>query len=133
MPSHRFPIRFERAYAALSSAVLLRPADAYMELDEREVRVRMGWAFRARFPRAAAATATPWTGRTLSRGVHGLRGRWLVNGAGSGIVEVTLRPAQRAWVMAFPVRLATLLVSVEDPAALVAALAPASGSPPAAP
>lgn len=133
MPPRRLPIRFERAYAVLSSALLLRPAAAYVELDEREVRVRMAWAFRARFPRAAVVAATPWTGRTLSRGVHGFRGRWLVNGAGTGIVEVTLRPAQRAWVLGFPIRLGTLLVSVEDPAALVAELVPPSeGAPPTA-
>jgi hypothetical protein len=54
--------------------------------------------------------------------VHGFAGRWLVNGSGDGIVSLELRPAQRAWVMGFPVRLRTLLVSVQDPAGLVAAL-----------
>ena len=119
----RFPIRFDRAYGVLSSALLLPPSAAFVELDGGVVRVQMGWAFRARFPRSAIAAATPDPRRPLSRGVHGFRGRWLVNGSGRGILRLELAPPQRALVLGFPVRLRTLLVSVDDPAGLAAALA----------
>lgn len=60
---------------------------------------------------------------SLTRGVHGWAGRWLVNGAGEGVLAIDLDPTQRARVAGFPVRLRQLLVSVEDPAALTRALA----------
>lgn len=118
----RWPIRFDRWYAALSRLLLLPPSDAFVELAGGEVRVRMSWAFRARFPRAAVASAAAHQHRPLSRGVHGLAGRWLVNGSADGLVELRLSPAQRAYVLGFAVRLEMLLVSVEDPAAAIRAL-----------
>ena len=125
MNSHRptrFPIRFDSGWRALFSVFLLRPADAFVEVDGDEVRVGMGWAFRARFPRAAVASARDLGRRPLSRGVHGFAGRWLVNGSGEGIVSLSLEPPQRAYVTGFPVRLRELLVSVESPARLRSAL-----------
>ena len=70
----RFPIRFERWYAALSSALLLRPSDSYVEIRNGEVECRMGWAFRARFPRLAVARVARLEQKPLSRGVHGFAG-----------------------------------------------------------
>ena len=45
-----------------------------------------------------------------------------MNGSGQGIVSIDLEPRQRGYVVGFPVRLRNLLVSVEDPAGLMAAL-----------
>ncbi len=118
----RFPIRFDRAYGVLSAALGMRPADSFVEVGAVEVRVQMAWSFRARFPRSAVASVAEHRGTPLSRGVHGLAGRWLVNGSGAGIVSVLLQPTQRARVLGFPVRLRNLLVSVDDPAGLMAAL-----------
>jgi hypothetical protein len=118
----RFPIRFDSGYRALSSLLLLAPSDSFVEVEGDEVRVRMGWAFRARFPRAAVASARDFGTRPLSRGVHGFAGRWLVNGSGEGIVSLSLEPRQRAYVLGFPVKLRELLVSVESPGALRSAL-----------
>jgi hypothetical protein len=118
----RFPIRFDRPYALLSRSLLLRPADSYIETDDVNVQVRMGWAFRARFARQAVATVTEFGRKPLSRGVHGWAGRWLVNGSGDGILDIELRPPQRAFVLGFPVRLRHLLVSVEEPVAVAGAL-----------
>ncbi len=118
----RYPISFDRWYALLSSLLGLPPSAAYLELDGAQVEVRMGWAFRSRFPRSAVgSTSTPDT-RPLSRGVHGFSGRWLVNGSGRGILSIHLNPVQRAYIMGVPVRLRELLVSVTDPPALAAAL-----------
>jgi hypothetical protein len=119
----RFPIRFDGAFGALSWAVLLPPSGAFVELGGGEVRVRMGWAFRARFPASAIVSVGPYRRVRLTRGVHGWAGRWLVNGSGDGILDLALSPEQRACVMGLPVRLRHLLVSVEDPAGVRAALA----------
>jgi len=53
----------------------------------------------------------------------GLGRRWLVNGAGDGILAIGFESRQRAYVTGFPVRLRQLPVSVEDLRALATALA----------
>ncbi|MBN2573768.1 MAG: hypothetical protein JXP73_04320 [Deltaproteobacteria bacterium] len=111
----RFPVRFDAWYRVLSSALLLPPSASYVEVSDGQVHARMGWGFRASFPKSAVAATSMLRGRPLSRGVHGWAGRWLVNGSGTGIVVIDLEPAQRAWVMGFPVRLHRLMVSVESP------------------
>jgi hypothetical protein len=116
--SIRFPIRFDAPYRVLSTALLIPPSSAYLELEEGEVRVRMAWAFRARFPRSAITSVVDHDRHPISRGAHGWGGRWLVNGSGQGIVTIKLEPTQRAYVLGFPVRLRELMVSVEDPEGL---------------
>ncbi len=123
MKQRRFPIQFDTWYKSLSSLLLLPPSSSYVEVSSEEVYVRMGWAFRSRFPRSAVASATEIHRRPLSRGVHGFGGRWLVNGSGRGIVSIHLVSIQRGYVMGFPVRLRELMVSVIDPAGLATALA----------
>jgi hypothetical protein len=114
----RFPIRFDAAYRVLSSVLLLPPSASFVEVDERNVTVRMGWAFRACFPCSAVASISRFERTPLSRGVHGFAGRWLVNGSGQGILAFELEPRQRGWVLGFPVQLRQLLVSVVEPDAL---------------
>ncbi|KAK9909754.1 hypothetical protein WJX75_006981 [Coccomyxa subellipsoidea] len=67
-------------------------------------------------------SATRYEGHPLSRGVHGLAGSWLVNGAGDRVLQVDLRAAGEARVLGLPVSLQTLLVSVDDPEALASSL-----------
>jgi hypothetical protein len=117
-----FPIRFDGWYRVLSSAVLIRPSRSDVVVRDAEVLVRMDWAFRARFPRSAVVAANDPQLRPLSRGVHGFAGRWLVNGSAQGLVAIDLDPTQRAFVLGFPLRLRRLVVSVERPEALLAAL-----------
>jgi hypothetical protein len=119
----RFPILFDSWYRGLSTLLLLRPSRSYLEVLGNEVQVRMGWGFRARFPKSAVVSVSEYRGPSpLSRGVHGLLGRWLVNGSGRNLVAIDLEPRQRAYVIGLPVRLHQLIVSVEDPAAVIAAL-----------
>jgi len=122
-PAARFPIKFEPAYALLSKALFISPADSYVEIEDGRVSVRMAWAFRANVDRSAVQ-GTSVLGRRvpLTRGVHGWAGRWLVNGAGDGILVISLNPRQRGYVMGVPVKLRELLVSVDDPSALATAL-----------
>jgi hypothetical protein len=119
----RFPIRFDAAYRVLSAALLLAPSDSFVDVEGDEVQVRMAWGFRARFPNSSVLSVTEYRQKPLSRGVHGWAGRWLVNGSGEGIVSIDLELHQRGYVLGFPVRLRNLLVSVEDPTGLMAALA----------
>lgn len=116
----RFPIRFDAWYRVMSSALLLLPGDAYLELggEGETVTVRMGWAFQSSFSRSAVASVDRLSGSVVSRGVHGFAGRWLVNGSGDRIAVIKLAPTQRARVLGVPVRLRELLVSVDDPDAL---------------
>jgi len=118
----RFPIRFDKWYGILSSALFLPPSGSFLEVDSDQVRVQMGWAFRSRFPKSAIAAVAKTDEHPLSRGVHGFAGRWLVNGSGQGILTIDLTPGQRGYVMGFPVRLRQLMVSVSDPEVLAAVL-----------
>jgi hypothetical protein len=122
MTTQRFPIRFDDWYRVLSTVVFLPPSNAYVLVEHDSVEVRMSWAFRARFPRSAVASATPAQMVVFSRGVHGFAGRWLINGSAEGLVNIDLAASQRGSVMGFPIRLRRLIVSVDDPAALVGAL-----------
>ena len=119
----RFPIRFEAWYRVLSSALLIRPSDSYVDVTDGAVFARMAWAFRAHFPRSAIVSARRLEQSPLGRGVHGLAGRWLVNGSGDRVVVLDLEPKQRARVLGFSVGLRQLMVSVDEPDELVELLA----------
>jgi hypothetical protein len=119
----RFPISFDGWYRVLWSALGLPPSRSYVSVDPEQVEVRMGWAFRSRFPRSAVESGSELDISPLSRGVHGFGGRWPVNGSGHGIVRLELSPRQRAYVVGIPVRLKSLLVSVAEPSALASAVA----------
>ena len=119
----RFAIRFDSWYRVLSGVLFLPPSSCFVEIQGEEVHAQMGWAFRTSFPRLAVASISRLKSRPMSRGVHGLSGRWLVNGSGEGIVVIDLQPAQRAHVLGIPVRLRQLMVSLEDPEGLQPRLA----------
>lgn len=93
-----------------------------IDIADDTVKVRLGWGFRATIPRTNITHAAPGRGRPFSRGAHGWRGRWLVNGSGQGLVVLTIEPATRAWVTGVPVRLRELTVSVVAPSELIEAL-----------
>jgi hypothetical protein len=113
----RIPIKYGRL-SWLLTLCGVPPRAAYLEWGDDEIAVRMGWSFRATFARAEVATAAR-VGKVISVGAHGWRGRWLVNGAQQPIVALTLRHPVRAHVVGVPIRLRELLVSVEDPDALL--------------
>lgn len=98
------------------------PARSRVEVDRSTVRVRMGWAFRAKIDRATIVRAFADTNKYWGIGVHGWGGSWLVNGSVSGIVTVAIDPPAPARVLGYPIRLRTLSVSLEDPAAFLARL-----------
>ncbi len=102
----------------------LGPSFAEVALELDYVAVRMGWAFRSRILRGSIRRLYRDRDMHSGIGVHGWRGRWLVNGAVSGIVTLEIDPPARAWVVGFPIRLRMLHISLEDPAGLIAALDP---------
>lgn len=124
MSTRRFEIVHRGPYRWLGLA--LGAGSAAIEVADTRIVVTYGPWFRADIPRDAVATAVIDERRTISRGVHGWRGRWLVNGAGDGLVRICLEPEQRARTIGFPVRLRELVVNVADPAALVEAIGPAA-------
>jgi hypothetical protein len=101
----------------------MTPGRAYLDLGAELVRVRMGWGFRADVPRPSIRAARR-ARNSISIGVHGWRGRWLVNGAAGPNVAVAIDPSAPARVLGFPIRLRELMVSVEDPDAVIAELSP---------
>ena len=127
--SRRFPIRFSPVNRVLFRCFLIPPSSAYVEFDAETLRVRMGWAFAARIPRRLVAKAGPGKSPFIrfTAGAHWWgRGRWLVNGAPDGIVDVELSEPARAFVLPVPIRLKVLSISLEDPDGFLAAL----GAPP---
>jgi hypothetical protein len=82
----------------------------------------------ANAPRASIVSAEHGDDVRMTRGVHGWRGDWLVNGDGTGIVELLLDPAVRASMGGVPIRLERLRVSLEDPDGFLAALSVGSRS-----
>jgi hypothetical protein len=120
MPA-RFPIRFTGANRAMVLLGIV-PEQCRVEVDDGEMRVRMGWVFRLDAPRAHVRSATLDIDRVWGWGAHGWRGRWLVNGSSQGLVRIQFDPPVRARTAGFAVRVERLRVSVEDPDRLVDAL-----------
>ncbi|HLN42319.1 MAG TPA: hypothetical protein VK215_07680 [Acidimicrobiales bacterium] len=110
-------------FRPLLSLLGMGPMFSRVELESGTLRVRMGWAFGASIPVHQITAVEPRSGLVGGIGVHGFRGRWLVNGATTGLVAITVDPPVRAAVIGFPVSLRVLTLSLEDPDALVAALA----------
>jgi hypothetical protein len=117
----KFDIRYG-IFRPLLSLMGAGPRVSGVELDEDLLRVRMGWSFRADIPRTSIVRAQPFTGLVGGIGVHGWRGRWLVNGAATGVVTLELDPPARGHVLGLPVRLRRLQVSLTSPDDLLAAL-----------
>jgi hypothetical protein len=126
MNDSRTPIRFGLTKPLLI-AVGLTPSRSYLALGPNVVHVRMGWAFHADLPWASIRRVRP-AGRALSIGVHGWRGRWLVNGATGPLVALTVEPPVRARALGFPIRLHELTVSLDDPDSFVRRAAPMMAS-----
>jgi hypothetical protein len=91
-------------------------------VTEDALEVRLGIAFSGVVRRSAIRSATRYRGPVLGWGAHGWRGRWLVNGSSKGIVVLHIDPPGRGRVLGFPVKLRELMISMEDPEGLAAAL-----------
>ena len=113
----RIPIKYSSTWTWLLTLCAAPPRSAFIEVDGATIRVRMGVAFRTRFSRGDISSVEA-RGPVVSVGVHGWRGRWLVNGANRPIARIVLALPTHAFVLGFRVQLSELLVSVDDVAAL---------------
>lgn len=122
--TRRFALRYSRAVRWLLSPLCLGPAFSALDLSEASVRVHMGWAFDATVPRSSirAARRYPRTIRWTAGAHTDLHGSWLVNGAGSGIVELTVDPPAEGRSGGFRIRPVRILVTLEDPDGFLSAL-----------
>ncbi len=118
----RIPIRYTNPWRWLLPLFLLPARLAYIRIDGDTVRLRMAWAFRAKFPKSSVESVSDHR-PVISIGAHGWRGRWLVNGAHRPIATIRLSPPARAVVVGVPITVREVLVSVEDRDVLRLALA----------
>lgn len=91
------------------------PSRSWTKIDGPVVHVQMGWAFQARIDRTSIVRASAGTDKRSGIGVHGWRGKWLVNGSISGIVTMEIEPPAPARAVGYPIKLRTLHVSLDDP------------------
>jgi hypothetical protein len=111
------------AFRPLLTVMGFGPRFRSLTVSGDELSVRFGWGFSARIPLAAISHAGLEEGLVGGIGVHGFRGRWLVNGAATGLVGFDVEPPVRASVMGVPITLRHLRVSLEDPNGFLARLA----------
>jgi hypothetical protein len=127
-----FEISYSRAgldkMTAWADAVLFRvgPGVSGVDVSSGEVRIRMG-SFKLDIPRGSIRSVRPSRENVRgSTGVHHRRGRWLVNGATEGLVEIAIDPplyVERGIDSPFRrARVDVLTVSLVDPDGLIAAL-----------
>jgi hypothetical protein len=119
-PARTFTIRQHPGMRAL--AWPLGGGHGAVVVDDTEVRVRHGVMFRAAIPRSSLGPPHRYEGKVYSWGVHGWRGRWLVNGSSAGIVVLPLDPPRRAHVLGWPIRVRELAISLDDPDGFLDAL-----------
>ncbi len=117
-----FTFRYDTASRWLLKPFGAGPERSGIAVDD-DVACVMGRLFGGRAPRSSVVSATALSDSVVSRGVHGWRGDWLVNGAGRGLVELRFEPPMKATVTMVPVSVTRLRVSVDDPEGLVAAFA----------
>ena len=117
-----FPIRYSRLSRWFFVPLLLGERHADVTLTETELRVRMGWAFRATIPRASIRRAAHHRDVPWAVGVHVLDVRfrtWLVNGSREGIVFLDLDPPARGRTGPIPITIERLGLGLEDPQAFL--------------
>jgi hypothetical protein len=120
-----FTLRYGRYSRPFLKLLALGPDGSGLAVGDADVAVQMGsWGFSGRAPTGSVTRASVLSETvSLTRGVHGWRGDWLVNGAGDGLAEILFDPPMRAHVVGLPVRVRRLRIAVDDPQGLVAALA----------
>jgi hypothetical protein len=123
-------LRFSISYSRLSRLLLgllgMGPGRSLVRVDGDDLRVRMGWGFRARIPVASVRSARVEGPPPASAGVgvHGWQGSWVVNGRRSPSVVIELAEPVPARVGPFTSGVGRLQITVDEPEALAAALAP---------
>jgi hypothetical protein len=118
MPPRRtrtFPIKYSKVSRWFFTPLALGARHAKVELTDDELRVRMGWAFRAKIPRRSIRRAARHHDVWWAIGVHSdLRFKsWLVNGSKKGIVFLDIFPPARGHAGPFPITIERLGLGLE--------------------
>ncbi len=127
-----FPISYSRAgldkMTAWLDTLLFRtgPGVSGAEVDSAQIRVRMG-SFKLEIPRESVRSVQRSRARVWgTTGVHGGRGRWLVNGSAEGLVELAIEPpcylAPGIDTLFRRQQVNVLTMSLEDPDGFIAAV-----------
>jgi hypothetical protein len=103
------------AINALLTIGAMPESSRYVELDDDELVVRLGWSFRLTVPRGSVVAAQRDHGRIGGIGAHGWAGTWLVNTTSKGLVRLELDPVARALLCGLPVGVRVLRVSLAEP------------------
>ena len=104
----------------------LGPGRGGVEVDSAVLRVRMA-DFHLDIPRSSVRSAVR-SARSVrgTIGVHGGRGRWLVNGSYSGLVELTIEPPcytpRQPSTLFLRSKVSSLTISLVDPDGFIAAV-----------
>jgi hypothetical protein len=125
-----FPISVDPPSRTLMTAFGAGRKAPRVTMSASTLDVRMGWAFHARIPREAVASARPLNRVELRRpfrlsvlrGVNYWPRTALVNGAGTGLVEITLDRQKWVWLGPLRAPMRRLIVSAADQSGLVAEL-----------
>jgi hypothetical protein len=117
----RFAFHYGRFWRTILSIFRMGPRHSWIEVRPDDLYVHMGWAFRATISRSAIQSVGPESRRAMI-GVHGWKGRWLVNSSGGNLVAIELDPPQRGFFNGIRLKLRRLAVSPDDPEGLIAAL-----------
>jgi hypothetical protein len=102
------------------------PGRGGVEVDSTAVRVRMA-DFHLDIPRSSVRSATR-SARSVrgTIGVHGGRGRWLVNGSYNGLVELAIEPpsytSRQPSTLFLRSKVRSLTISLVDPDGFIAAV-----------
>ena len=123
-PARRFSLRIDPWWRPALFLIGLAGDRAWAELDSESLVVRFGF-FRYRFARRSIAAAAPATVNWLwGIGIHtDLVRRLIINGSLAGMVELRFAPPGRIRLFSvIPVRFTHLWLSLDDPAAFLAAL-----------
>ncbi|MGE3911827.1 MAG: hypothetical protein AB7K36_20890 [Chloroflexota bacterium] len=107
------------------------PSTARIEIENDVLRVKMGWFwFRVTVPLQSIVHARRSANAWFSMGIHtdGMRG-WIVNGSPFGMVHLAIEPPAAGRFAGLPIRVSNLWLSLEDPDAFLAAVAPSGTGP----
>jgi len=121
----QFTISFTNWMRVLMAAVLAGPRHCAVTVSSDHLDVHMGvggWAFATSVHRSSIVDVRRVNRPVWAWGAHGWRGRWLVNGSGDGLVQVTIDPPQHGRCLVFAIKLRQLTLSLDDPDGFVAAL-----------
>ena len=111
----RFAFSYDRITRAVFTPFGMGPRRSWIDVDDDAVHVRFAYGFRMTIPRRSITAVEPTTRRVFDRGVHGWRGRWVINGARTGLVDLHLEPAVRARSLLGGVTVRCLTVSLDEP------------------